>query len=114
MKTKSIVRIGVLILACVSLTASKSLQETATIEGIYDGKEDYSYSFIVKDEEGEEYTMAFQNINKTVLTSYNLGSDEFIGSKFSVTYTTTIDVEQDEEGYENETEINTIVALKKL
>lgn len=114
MKKKSIVIVGVLLLSCFLLTSTKSIQENGTLEGIYDGKEDYGYSFLVVDEEGEEYTMAFQSINPSLLKSYNLDSDEFIGSKFSVTYTTKIEIEKDEDGYEDETEINTIMALRKL
>jgi hypothetical protein len=114
MKAKSIVIVGVLVLFSLLLTALKSIQDKEIFEGIYDGKEDYGYSFLAEDEEGEEYTIAFQNVNATILKSYDLDSDEFIGSKFSVTYTTKIEVEKDEDGYEDETEINTIVALKKL
>ena len=114
MKTKSKVIVSLLVFACFLLTASKGIQEKFTIEGVYDGKEDYGYSFIVKDKEGEERTMAFQNIDEALLTSYNLDSNEYVGSKFSVTYTTKIIVEKDSDGFDDETEINTIIALKKL
>lgn len=114
MKTKTIVTVGILIFSLFVLTSVKNVQETQVFEGIYDGKEDYGYSFLGEDEEGEEYTMAFQIMAKDVLKSFDMESDKFIGSKFSVTYSTKIEVEKDEDGYEDETEIYTIVALKKL
>ncbi|MEN8885291.1 MAG: hypothetical protein ABF246_02785 [Winogradskyella sp.] len=114
MKTKSIVKIGVLIFSFLVLSSTKNSDEKQVFVGIFDGKEDYGYSFLGEDEEGDTYTMAFQNIESAALKSFNLDSETFIGSKFSVTYTTKIEVEKDEDGYEDETEINTIVALKKL
>ena len=41
------------------------LQDTTTVEGVYDGHEDYGYNFIVKDNEGVERTLTFQEIDKT-------------------------------------------------
>ncbi|MDC1504377.1 hypothetical protein N8475_04245 [Winogradskyella sp.] len=114
MKTKSIVNIGVLIFSFLVLSSTKNSDEKQVFVGIFDGKEDYGYSFLGEDEEGDTYTMTFQNIESAALKSFNLDSETFIGSKFSVTYTTKIEVEKDEDGYEDETEINTIVALKKL
>tara|TARA_R110002051_G_scaffold183039_3_gene252582 strand:- start:39883 stop:40281 length:399 start_codon:yes stop_codon:yes gene_type:complete len=114
MKTKSIVKIGVLVFSFLVLSIAKITQDKEVFIGIYDGKEDYGYTFLGEDEEGDTYTMAFQNIESAALKSFNLDSETFIGSKFSVTYTTKIEVEKDEDGYEDETEINTIVALKKL
>lgn len=114
MKTKSIVIVGVLIFSFLVLTSVKSLQDKQTFEGVYDGQEDYGYNFMGIDSEGEEYTMTFQSINDEVLKSFNLDSEELIGTTFEVTYTTEIEVETDEDGFEEETETNTIVALKKL
>ena len=114
MKAKSIAVVGVLIFSFLVLTAVKSIQEKQTFEGVYDGQEDYGYNFIGLDSDGEEYTMTFQSINEDLLENFNLNSEEFIGTKFTVTYTTEIEVERDEDGFEEEIETNTIVALKKL
>jgi hypothetical protein len=66
------------------------------------------------DEEGDEFTITFQHINTEILKNFKLNSEELIGSKFVVTYTTETEIETDEDGFEEEIETNTIVALKKL
>ena len=56
----------------INSNAAKSisiLQDTITIEGVYDGHEDYGYNFIVKDSDGRERTLTFQKIDKTLLMS---------------------------------------------
>jgi hypothetical protein len=87
--------------------------DTETFEGIYDGQEEYGYNFIGSDDDGE-YTMTFQDIDESLLKSFDLESEMLIGTKFKVTYTITIEVEKDEDGYEDEIETYTIIALKKL
>ena len=114
MKTKSIVIVAVLVLVFLILTSVKRVQEKQTFEGVYDGHEDYGYNFIGKDEDGETYTMTFQVVESSLLKSFDLASETLVGAKFIVTYTTEIEVETDEDGYEDEIETNTIVALKKL
>ncbi|WP_179343619.1 hypothetical protein [Winogradskyella ursingii] len=114
MKTKSIAVFGILFLAFLTLTSSKDIQDKLTFEGVYDGKEDYGYNFIGMDEEGDEFTMTFQNIDAEVLKSFNLNSQDLVGSRFAITYTSVTEIETDEDGYEDEIETNTIVALKKL
>ena len=114
MKTKSIVTIAVLIFSFLVLTSVKRDQEKLTFTGVYDGHEDYGYNFIGQDEDGEKYTMTFQDVEASLLKSFDLSSDALIGTKFIVTFTSEIEVETDEDGYEDEIETNTIVALKKL
>lgn len=114
MKTKSLAIIGVLLFSLLVLTSAKNIQDKQTFEGVYDGKEDYGYNFIGVNEVGDEYTMTFHEIGSELLKYFDLNSEKLIGTKFSVTYTTIIETEEDEDGYEEETETNTIVALKKL
>ncbi len=114
MKTKSIVTLTVLFFSFLLFTSSKTIQEKETFEGIYDGKEDYGYNFIGIDEEGDEFTMTFHGIDETILSSFDFKSEKLVGSKFMVTYTTKTVVNKDEDGYEDEEEIYSIVALKKL
>lgn len=114
MKTKSIGLVSVLILSFVMLTSVNNVQEKLTFEGVYDGIEDYGYNFMGVNSEGDEYTMTFQNIDAALLESFDLKSERLVGSKFSVTYTSKIEMVKDEDGYEEEVETNTIVALKKL
>lgn len=114
MKTKLGLKMGLLMISFLVFTSVKTVQETAMFEGTYDGQEDYGYNFIGADDEGEEYTMTFQEIDDKVLKSFNLGSDEFIGTKFMVTYNTTTETIKDEDGYEEDIETLTIISLKKL
>lgn len=114
MKIKSIVFISVLFLSFILLTSANTTQEKIIFEGIYDGSEDYGYNFIGVDKNGEEYTMTFHKIDDELLKGFNLKSDALVGSKFSVTYSTEIKNETDEDGYDVEIQTNTILALKKL
>lgn len=89
------------------------VQDEQVIEAIYDGHEDYGYNFIVTDEEGE-YTITFQKVDDTVLKAIDLTQEALIGAKFKITYTSIVEVTTDDDGYEDETEINTITKLEKL
>ncbi|MCB0383614.1 MAG: hypothetical protein KDD05_10080 [Psychroserpens sp.] len=114
MKTKTACIAGFLIVCFFTLTSMVISSSTETFEGIYDGQEDYGYNFIGIDEDEEEYTMTFQEIDKSLLKSFDLQSEQLIGTKFMVTYTITTETLKDEDGYEDEIETYTIVALKKL
>ena len=114
MKTKSINIIGVLFVSVLLLMSVNKLQDTETFEGTFDGKEDYGYNFIGKDSDGDEYTMTYQQVEAKVLEAYNLDSDDLIGTHFEVTYKTKKVVTKDEDGFEEENETLTIVALKQL
>lgn len=114
MKTKSVLFTGLLGVFLFVLTAANTVQDTTTFEGVYDGHEDYGYNFIETSDDGDDYTITLQNIDESLLKSFDLLSDKLIGSKFSVTYSTKTMTEKDEDGYEDEVEIYTIVALKKL
>lgn len=90
-------------------------QNTETIEAVYDGHEEYGYNFIAKHPDtNEEYTMTFQKVNEAVLKDFNLNSQDLIGLKFKVTFKTEIIVTKDEDNYEDENEVNTIMKLEKL
>lgn len=91
-----------------------AVQDKLTFEGIYDGHEDYGYNFIGIDEDDEEYTMTFQQVDEGLSKSFDLMSDQHVGAKISVTYTVTTETEIDEDGYEDEVDIYKIIALKKL
>ena len=114
MKTKSITIVGILFMSFFLLISINKVQDTETFEGIFDGKEDYGYNFIGTDSEGEEYTMTFHEVEAKVLEIYNIDSDDLIGSNFEVTYKTIKEVIKDEDGFEEENETLTIVALKQL
>jgi len=114
MKTKSGLIISFLLISFLVLTSVNKVQDTTTFEGTFDGHEDYGYNFIGIDEDDEEYTMTFQEIDKTLLETYNLNSEDLIGTKFSVIYTSKTETVKDEDGYEEDIETLTIVGLKKL
>jgi hypothetical protein len=114
MKAKSIVLFSVLIFSYVVLTSVKHIQDKQTFEGVYDGKEDYGYNFIGVNGEGDEYTMTFQEVDKDLLKTFDLNSKSPVGTKFSLSYITKIQIEKDEDGFEDEIEIYTIITLTKL
>lgn len=114
MKTNTALMVGFLMVCFFSFTSMVTLNSTETFEGIYDGQEDYGYNFIGIDEEDEEYTMTFQEVDKSLLKSFDLQSEKLVGTKFMVTYTVSVEILKDEDGFEDEIETYTIVALKKL
>ncbi|WP_040247405.1 hypothetical protein [Psychroserpens mesophilus] len=114
MKTKTALIAGFLMVCFVSFSSFATLNSTEVFEGIYDGQEDYGYNFIGIDEDDEEYTMTFQEVDKSLLKSFDLQSEKLVGTKFMVTYTITTETLKDDDGYEDEIETYTIVALKKL
>lgn len=114
MKTKSVHTIGILFVSFLLLMSINKSQDTETFEGTFDGKEDYGYNFIGTDSDGDEYTMTFHQVDVKVLQSYNLDSDDLIGTHFEVTYKTKKEVIKDEDGFEEENETLTIIALKQL
>jgi hypothetical protein len=96
-----------------SLSFSTSKQTKVTVTAVYDGLEEYGYNFIVS-KDGMEHTLTFQDINETLLKTYDLTTSEFVGKTFKVTY--TIDTETMVDEFDNEEEIETliIVGLEKL
>lgn len=114
MKAKTAKLVGFLMVCFFSFTSMLTTNSTETFEGIYDGQEDYGYNFIGVDEDDEEYTMTFQEVDKSLLKAFDLQSEKLIGTKFMVSYTITTETLKDEDGYEDEIETYTIVALKKL
>lgn len=114
MKTKTTIVIGFLIVCFFSLTSMVTLNDSETFEGLYDGYEEYGYNFIGVDEDDEEYTMTFQEVDPVLLKSFDLKSEALVGVKFMVTYSIKTETLKDEDGYEDEIETYTIMALKKL
>lgn len=114
MKTKSVLLVSFLFMSFLVLTSTRTTQDSETFEGTFDGHEDYGYNFIGVGEDEQEYTMTFQEIEKNVLESFNLDSDDLIGTKFMVTYKTKKETIKDEDGYEEDIETLTILGLKQL
>ena len=112
MKRKSIA--SLLILCFLTFTATLPIQDTRTFEGVYDGYNENGYNFIGLNTDGEEFTMTFHKVDESLLKSFDLKSKTLIGAKFEGTYKTKLEPKKDEDGYEEEVEIHTIIALKKL
>lgn len=91
-----------------------TVQELISTDGVYDGKEDYGYNFIIVDEEGETRTLTFQSVEKSILEVFDLNSEALVNAEFKISYTITIIKTIDEDGNEDEEEINTLVKLEKL
>ena len=114
MKTKTAIMVGFLIVCFFSFTSVVTLNNTEIFEGVYDGQEDYGYNFIGINEDDEEYTMTFQQVDKSLLKSFDLQSEQLVGTKFMVTYTIEIEILKDDDGFEDEIETYTIIDLKKI
>lgn len=117
MKTKSFTSIILLFLSLftyASSTESLTIQDSKTIEGVFDGHEDYGYNFIITHSDGSEHTMTFQSIKDELLSQFDLKSEEFIGKNFKITYQIKIKKTKDEYGFEDEEEILTITNLEAL
>ena len=112
MKTKTALFFSILFIALTSFIDLN--QDIQTINGEYDGHEDYGYNFIVINSNDEERTMTFHEVEKDVLNAYSLDSEDLVGTKFEVAYTSEIETVLDENGDEEENEILTITGLKKL
>jgi hypothetical protein len=123
MKTKLVsvyLMLGVLFFGLSSFNAQpdvlnvSAVQETATLNATYDGKEDYGYNFIFMDTEGNERTFTFQEVEASFLSMFDLYSDTLIKTKFKITYKVTVEKMVDENGNVDEEETNTIIKLEKL
>ncbi|SFZ89373.1 hypothetical protein SAMN05428642_101209 [Flaviramulus basaltis] len=124
MKTKFLFMLSGLVLSVFTLTSFKNapifntieyhVQDAKVINAVYDGHEDYGYNFITKNEDGDEHTLTFQQIEEDILKAFDLNSDDLVGAKFKVTYTTEVEVTIDSDGYEEEEEVNIISKLEKL
>jgi hypothetical protein len=114
MKTKTAIMAGFLMVCFFSFTSMLTKNSTEIFEGIYDGQEDYGYNFIGIDDDDEEYTMTFHEVDESLLKSFDLQSEQLVGTKFMVTYTISTETLKDEDGFEDEIETYTIIALKKL
>jgi hypothetical protein len=87
---------------------------TQTINGIFDGFDVDEFSFICKDAKGEEETMFFDKITAEALKMVNLKDNKFVGTMFEVTYTVTLQDEEDEDGETVQMVIKTITGVKKI
>lgn len=117
MKAKSLLVIACIFAVIIFSSFNTSIYKSQEIEEVvatYDGHEDYGYNFIIMNTNDEERTLTFQEVEKEVLDIFNLDSDELLGMKFKVTYSSQVLVTKDADGYENEDEINTIVKLEKV
>lgn len=125
MKIREIVVFSVLCLVALSLSGFKvnngletSVFEMAEQDGLvvfasFDGKEDYGYNFITKDKDNEEHTLTFQKVDDSVLQAFDLNSNTFLGTTFKITFKKEIVITKDEDGFDDENEIKTIVSLEK-
>ena len=56
--------------------------------------------------------MTFHYVNDEVLDKYDLDTEDFIGETFAITFEKSIEVYEDEDGNEEESEVLTILDLK--
>jgi len=117
MKTKSYTTFILLFLSFLSFASSIETlvaQDTKTIEGVFDGHEDYGYNFVTTHSDGSEHMMTFQSIKEELLSQFDLKSETFIGKNFKITYQIKIKKTKDENGFEDEEEILIITNLEEM
>ena len=112
MKTKITLVLAVLCIALTSFTTMN--QDRITVDGQYDGSDDYGYNFIVFNADDEETTLTLHEVEEDVLADYDLDTEDVIGSHFQITYTVLTETVLDDNGEEQEEEKLTIVALKPI
>ena len=108
MKAKLII-IAIAFLSLTSFTAT----ETLVVSGVYKGVVEYDYVFAVT-EKGAKQNMLFQYVSEEALESFDLESDDYVGSQFTVTYEKTTEMSEDEEGNEIGIEVLTITGLELI
>lgn len=108
MKTKLIVL--ALVLVAFLSTAFVTPLTKNTVSGTYEGTEEFNYVFTVT-VKGEKQTMEFQYASDEVLENYDLDTDDYIGEDFTITYETSTEIVEDEDGNEEEVEVLTITDL---
>ena len=96
--------LSIVFLFVLTVQNSPNNQETETLEATFVEYADDIYHFT----DEEDYAHEFQQINKSVLDTYNLKDDVYKGKSFIITYET--DTQEDEEG--DELFINTIIGLE--
>lgn len=79
-------KILILTIAFLGLTFSAfTVASKQTLSGVYDGVEDSNYVFtITKGDKTEK--MVFNYLAEDVFENFDLDSDEFIGTSFTITY----------------------------
>ncbi|MBL7559177.1 hypothetical protein JAO71_05105 [Olleya sp. YSTF-M6] len=106
MKAKLII----IAIAFLSLTSFVS-NNTMAVTGVYKGVVEYDYVFHINE---TDRSMTFQYLSDEALEAFDLDSEEFVGSKFEVTYEVLQEMSEDTEGNEVEIEIYTITALELI
>ena len=125
MNTKKIMLLSGLMMLLFSLSSFNSVlncngaetivaQDGLIVYATFDGKEDYGYNFIATDREGGEHMLTFQKVDDAVLSAFDLSGDDFIGTKFKITFNKDLKLSKDEDDMDDEEEINTITKLEKL
>jgi hypothetical protein len=121
MKSKNIIQVVLVTVFILTLSSFKgktikadSIQESNTITAIFDGAEDYGYNFIFTNDDEDESTITFQNVNDDVLKALDLKTEALVGTSMTVTYTTAIETEEDDDGFESETEVLTITKIEQI
>jgi len=80
------------------------------IKGVFDGSDEYGYTFILTLDDGEGIIFTFNALEKEVSEQYNLESEDLLGKSFLITFETLIEASNNEK----EEEIYTITSLEVI
>ncbi len=68
-----------------TIKQSKLIDPIKTV-AVFQGYDEYGYTFSFEDEEGDEDVITFETISEKILKIYNLKDDKFVEQKFEITY----------------------------
>ncbi len=96
-------------LVSLSISPSQEIERIEKVEGVYQGRVNYGYSFCYKTESGLERTLVFNEILSVILEKYPLYINKHVGQNFIISFTKDIIMEE-----KGSREVSTIIHLQKL
>ncbi len=105
------IQITLLLLSLTSLFIYpfQEIEKIEKEEGVYEGHDNYGYSFCCKTEDGFESILIFNEILSVVLEKHPLHINKHIGQNFIISFTKDVIIEE-----KGSREVSTIIRLQKL
>ena len=87
-------------------TKQKEFTDPIKIAAIFQGHDEYGYTFSFVNEEGDDDVITFEGISEKILKLYNLKDTKFVEQEFEITY--------DYEVSDDEVETPVLQSIKKI
>ncbi len=94
------------------VTNNANICVTEQIKGVFDGADEFGYTFILSLEDGEGVIFTFNKLESNVKEVYNLESDDLVGKTFLISFEMV--TTKDPNGNEIETDVYTITDLETI